>query len=498
MEGAGQVNRLYIEGLQPDKLAALRDVIARSTPELLPEVDAKLRRHRLPVPARHFEKSPVQAIMSAGAKNPPNFETVPRPKSLRPKSPDDVQAAILRYRRAFQGDDLALFYRNARAIIDTWQPGNVALLDWLNNWAARDGLGHIDALPNAPREAAATAIPIDPELARLAIALKFDTALRLWCVLRVYANGRGWIATRDLAGALRRFNVDLDRGTRQKAVAAGEGIFWHRNAKLKRLRLIGYQKLALALVEMAMRIAPDAAATNRPGQQPVFIDVAGDALDFKAGCYAAWHGERRQGISRFTLTRLWQASVPTLLAWEERAGIARQEAVAQYAGADPDLPPEHAYEYTTADGQRRKAWRASNHYIAPAFVEKQTGRRRVHRVRALCWGIVERSSEAIQDHAACGACGAAGGDTGTGWHLQRTGRRFFVSSKGVPDGRKRAIKHCQKHGDWQQPHYIRLATKRLKRGDMLIYDALAADAQTDAHELFTLRFPRRQSIKKYA
>lgn len=478
-------------------------LIPRYAPELATWYQ---QRYGRAIPGTHFEVLNVHAGMTAAPPESPQFQNqttdtdnqqgcekfhtleshYPAPKSLRPLSADEVQAvqaAIERYWTATRHrfEHVADWYTNALGIIRMEYPAMPPeLVTWLQQ---RTGYTPPEA---APAPAAATippnAIAMDPEFCRTGIALGYDTETLCWHVWRDSAAGRGWLHLKDTAKALRRCGVEMDARTRRAVVAAGTGIFWTVDKRTKRLYLTGYKPLAKKLTKIARDTVPDVVKTNQPGQQPVYIDTRGNATDWTSRCLAAWYGETRT-ISRFVSTRLWQRSVPTLLAWEERAGIAKQAGTAQYAGDNPDLPPEHAYPYVTADGQQRQAWQTPNTYISPSFMEKKTGRRGVYRVRAECREVVALSD--TDSGMACSVDGADSSDTVAGLHPDGIGKTYFRE-------RKRGLSHLKRYQDWQRRHYCHLATKHLRSGDRRIYDVITPEAQTDAHELFTLRFPARQ------
>lgn len=417
----------------------------------------------------------------------------------------EIKAYLIRYCANSRHTHLADTYKYARLMIDTqrdWTDAQRAdTVAWLE--------AHLGYTPAADLPAAAPLIPahsypIDPELARVAVALKLDNSLRLWAAMKAAeVNGRGVIAASSLPGILRQFDIEMDARTRRQAIANGAGIFYGIG-KTGAIYLRKYEKVALELMRRAQQTAPDVVATNTPGRQPRYIVLAGNSADFRARVYAAWldmKADRAQGISRFTLMALWQVSKPTLIAWEKSAGIQAARGQAQYAGNNPDLlPPQNDdgtdrrdyMTYTTVTGERRHSWRLSNHYRAPATPEKQTGRYTPRRVGAKCRNLQIEPS----------LIGMSGSDIGAaacGAGLRPPGRLYFAHSDAM-ESRKRVISHLKHFEDYQRAHYAQLAVKSLKHGDVVIYDVVdRAAPMTSAHELFTVRFPQQATgARRYA
>jgi hypothetical protein len=94
----------------------------------------------------------------------------------------------------------------------------------------------------------------------------------------------------------------------------------------------------------------------------------GTLQDASANLYSAWliaKDSERKGttISREMLCELWQVSIPTLLSWEEIAGIGKQANYVQQNDTSLDEVPAHAYLTLNRDGTYAAAWRLPNTYF---------------------------------------------------------------------------------------------------------------------------------------
>ena len=78
-------------------------------------------------------------------------------------------------------------------------------------------------------------------------------------------------------------------------------------------------------------------------------------------------------ISREMLSELWQVSVPTLLSWEDIAGIGKQANFAQSNETSPNNVPAHAYLTLNRDGTTSTAWRLPNtYYVNNGSIQQHT------------------------------------------------------------------------------------------------------------------------------
>jgi hypothetical protein len=152
----------------------------------------------------------------------------------------------------------------------------------------------------------------------------------------------------------------------------------------------------------------------------VQVNLSGTSQEASAHLYAAWlvaKDPERKGttISRDMLCDLWQVSVPTLLSWEEIAGIGKQANFAQSNDTSLNNVPEHAYLTLNRDGSTAAAWRLPNTY----FVHNRSIQQHSHSGKATHIRQAVRAEISLAEQR--GSIGDAA--------LPRSGKRYFTDSE---------------------------------------------------------------------
>jgi hypothetical protein len=169
-------------------------------------------------------------------------------------------------------------------------------------------------------------VKIDTEAGRIAYVLGEFAVFRAWAYGLAAGNGDGWIKRTALEKLWAQ--VDIASSPRHARRLIKEGVilgYWTQDTTRKRIYLTGQVKVAAQLVRKAMDTDNDIVGTNLPGRRRVAVNLAGSLQETSARLYAAWFASKdpqRKGtiVSRETLCKLWQVSVPTLLTWERIAG----------------------------------------------------------------------------------------------------------------------------------------------------------------------------------
>jgi hypothetical protein len=194
--------------------------------------------------------------------------------------------------------------------------------------------------------------------------------------------------------------------------------YWTLDTSRKRIYLTGQVKVAAQLVRKATETGEeDIVGTNLPGRRRVKVSLAGSLQEASARLYAAWFASKdlqHKGtiISRETLCRLWQVSVPTLLTWERIAGIDSQSSYAQTNGTSIDRVPSYAYLTLNRDGSYSAAWRLPNTYIVGDHDIQQHSHT----------GKAKQIRRAVKDEIAQAEQRGSIGDTAS----LRSGKRYFT------------------------------------------------------------------------
>lgn len=217
----------------------------------------------------------------------------------------------------------------------------------------------------AERREQSDLVRVDPELARLCIALDLAPQFRLWLALR---NETGWTSLDNV-----KLPVEITPRHLRRILASGEGIFWRRDPAAHRLYLVGIQPLSAVLVAQA---TPHLIETNLPGMlKDVLLPLHGSLEQFEAFLYSGWLAAKNDPkIARATLCKLFNRDKKTLRRWEKRLGekkLQRIEAYAQIADPQTQYVPEHSFAYVAAvrdepgapiELKVRVAWQLPNTY----------------------------------------------------------------------------------------------------------------------------------------
>lgn len=177
----------------------------------------------------------------------------------------------------------------------------------------RPGEGHDPTVQQPPRPEPIE-IRIDPEIARLAVAMRRDSELRLWMVLKFISGASsGYMGADGLYEQVCQVVRDYTRRHFNRLLAAGAGTFWNVDDR-RRVFLWGGAALARNLVRLA---PPQLVSSNPPGARDMLIPVGNSIQEFRAHCLGAWYAHRENPtISRARLAALWGRDADTLRRWE--------------------------------------------------------------------------------------------------------------------------------------------------------------------------------------
>ena len=185
--------------------------------------------------------------------------------------------------------------------------------------------------------------------------------------------------------------VGVSHGKRQARRIIRQGIdqgYWTQDEATKRIYLFGQVRVTKKLVKQALDAGfHHLLDTNKPGKCRIQVNLSGSMQEASAYLYTAWlvskdPGHKGTTISRDSLCELWQVSVPTLLAWEDIAGIGKQANFAQSNDTLPDNVPAHAYLTLNRDGKYATAWRLSNtYYVNDRSIQKHTHTGKARHIR---------------------------------------------------------------------------------------------------------------------
>jgi hypothetical protein len=325
-----------------------------------------------------------------------------------------------------------------------------------------------DVRTSVSSEPPALAVKVDPELARLAVAMRLFPVFRLWSYAHTWTSGAGWIEKERLFETLKTTGVVTTRRTFNHLLHAGANLFWTvglGRGATPRVYLTGYVALAQRLTALAMSEHRELVETNRPGARKVYVDLSGGKAEVVARLQAAWLALRGEvTISRQRLQLLWRCSKNTLLKRERRAGITSRANFAQHH--DPHAPevPKHAYLIAAGNGRSYASWRLPNTYSSPDVERLANGQRRKARTAA---------NAAVESHVQAVNVMADG--------LLRTGRLYFTDKADGPrlSGFRSLGRHIRRHGDLDVRHYARLGDVDTARGVVVVFECSTGDCMTD-------------------
>ncbi|MEO8392153.1 MAG: hypothetical protein ABI700_04090 [Chloroflexota bacterium] len=168
-----------------------------------------------------------------------------------------------------------------------------------------------------PQQAPET-FQVDPELARLSVALHLAPALRIWVIIRQCVreqSGSGWISRDALRQALKAQQIPYTDRHLRRVLVSGEGTFW--NVTRQRIYMRSWTYVAVALTGAALQEHTGRPERNRPGAREMYVPVSGSLEQWEAQLYAAWFAYRNNPtISRSELCHLFKRDKTTLRRWE--------------------------------------------------------------------------------------------------------------------------------------------------------------------------------------
>lgn len=243
--------------------------------------------------------------------------------------------------------------------------------------------------PTPSNGARSLAIRIDPEIARICVALRLDPLLRIWAILKHFGARNGGKLTKQAARGLVAQWVSgyTDRHFR-RLVGQGDGLFWHVSRQ-GTIYLIGGEKLSQNVINLAYEQGrgADVVGTNLPGATDVYTPVTGTIEQFRANVYGAWLAYKNDVvISRDRLQALFGRGLDTLLRWERarlqgRLRLQRNIGQAVISGADDyealaGFIPNNASVKSnhTWKGDVLLTWRMPNSYAVFGFDSANRGK----------------------------------------------------------------------------------------------------------------------------
>jgi len=215
---------------------------------------------------------------------------------------------------------------------------------------------------------------IDPEIARIAVALHLVPAHRVWVIARELvreSGGAGHISKGQLASALADVGVSYSAAYLNRLLRSAEGLFWRQDRPCKRIFICGAANVGVNLVEFAVATGQvDVIGTNRPGAIDVHVEVSGGLEQWEAQIYAAWMAYREcPTISRDALQCLFGRDESTLRRWEQshlpRLRVRPNYAQSRDGRAARRTAPQHSYQYVANVGDgtvTRLRWRLPSTY----------------------------------------------------------------------------------------------------------------------------------------
>lgn len=218
-------------------------------------------------------------------------------------------------------------------------------------------------------------VEIDPVLGLWAVRANKSILYAQWAIFREICtrNGTNWITRDDALQVIQNAKGDGARNASQ-LLKQGLGFFWDYQPKTKRYYLRAEHVLAVRLAELTPY---EIVKNSIPGKRRYSVDCASTKHAINANFYALYlyiraehHDGRIYRASRDTLGKLFNASKPTLLAWEKIAKIEVRKEYGRDADTNPENLPKNAYLRAGDNGQDFAEWQKINAYYPPEFLER--------------------------------------------------------------------------------------------------------------------------------
>lgn len=195
-----------------------------------------------------------------------------------------------------------------------------------------------------------TSIKCDVELGRICVGLHKSAHFRLWLVIQENARATGinWLTRDDLRTLLTRYHIKYTERNLSRWLCGGHGLFWRLDGD--RVWLIGYRRLATAIVDLALSLPKpkrgfdplNLVVTNNPGYyRSVYVKVASDNLNqFEAAIYSGWlTAKDNPSISRYVLSLLFRRDPKVIRRWDKLADVTVLNTFAHYTEETSDYIP---------------------------------------------------------------------------------------------------------------------------------------------------------------
>ncbi|MBL8118771.1 MAG: hypothetical protein JNJ78_14660 [Anaerolineae bacterium] len=295
--------------------------------------------------------------------------------------------------------------------------------------------GFDDTTADVDNHASDHTIAIDPELARIALALKHANLFRVWAVLLQFARktNRNSIPRALLAEKLADHGVNVSDRNLRRWLYRGHGLYWQITEST--VYFAGQKLLSARLTAYVLEHGKsDLIKTNQPGRnRQMYISLAGSLAQFEAQVYAAWIASRNNPlIARSVLQMLFNRTARILRQWEASAGVTATSNEVQYHPQFNNSVPDHAimYEADLGNGLTETRFRARtvNTYHAPVIKQ--------HAKRGQGRRILRAVVEVLQSVEPAGNCGQGGSRRASTGGLKPTGRLYFDNITKARQSRK--------------------------------------------------------------
>jgi hypothetical protein len=238
--------------------------------------------------------------------------------------------------------------------------------------------------PTAPGE---SAMRVDPEIARIAVALRRDGQLRLWAILKQYGGNRGGYMDKSALMQATKGHRDYTKTHLRRLLAAGDGLFWTLDNR-GRVWLTGSVRLAGLIASEA---GPHIVGTNPPGARDMYIPAGGSLQEWRTNILTAWLAHRENPrISNARMAALFGVTGRTIRNWKSstdniRIGRNYDQALidTETAGLADYIPTIHEnptrQDKHNWQGDRLITWRGPNTYHADCKQAYRPGKARRRR-----------------------------------------------------------------------------------------------------------------------